>query len=247
MASLFSIFRKKPDPLADYSLLGTDMHSHLLPGLDDGAVDLEMSLSLIRSLNEMGFRKFWCTPHIMSDFYKNSAETIMPALEIVRQGVKDHAMDVEVFAAAEYYLDDGFIRKLDTEPLLTIGDKYLLFEVSYINPPENIEQVIFNLQLKGYRPIMAHPERYPFWYRDFEKYRTFRDLGVLMQVNMNSICGYYGPDARAIALKLIDEGLVDLLGTDCHHERHVDALRKGLKEPSMRSLIEKTSLFNASL
>ncbi|MGR6087399.1 MAG: tyrosine-protein phosphatase [Arcticibacter sp.] len=244
---LFDIFKKKSPPLADYSLLGTDMHSHLLPGLDDGAPDIETSMKLIRDLHEMGFRKFWCTPHIMSDFYKNDSSTIIPALESVREAVKEQGIPVEVFAAAEYYVDEGFVKKLENEKLLTLGDKHLLFEVSYINAPENLSQVIFNMQLKGYRPIMAHPERYPFWYRDFEKYKTFRDSGVLMQVNMNSISGYYGPDARAIALKMIDEGIVDLLGTDCHHDRHVEGLRRGLKEPAMRKLIEQTALFNASL
>jgi tyrosine-protein phosphatase YwqE len=103
------------------------------------------------------------------------------------------------------------------------------------------------MHLKGYRPIMAHPERYPFWYRDFERYKTFRDQGVLLQVNMNSLSGYYGPDAKAIALKMVEEGIVDLLGTDCHHERHLEGLRKGLKEPAMRKLLEQTALFNASL
>ncbi|MEY3343630.1 MAG: hypothetical protein RL090_1314 [Bacteroidota bacterium] len=223
------------------------MHSHLLPGLDDGAADLQASLKLIRSLYEMGFKKFWCTPHIMSDFYRNDASSIMPALESVREALKAEGIPVEVYAAAEYYLDDGFIKKLADEKLLTLGEKHLLFEVSYINAPENIDKVIFDMQLKGYRPIMAHPERYPFWYRDFEKYKTFRDQGVLLQVNMNSLSGYYGPDAKAIALKMVDEGIVDLLGTDCHHERHLEGLRKGLKEPAMRKLLEQTSLFNASL
>ena len=223
------------------------MHSHLLPGLDDGAADLQASLKLIRSLHEMGFKKFWCTPHIMSDFYRNDASSIMPALESVREALKAEGIPVEVYAAAEYYLDDGFIKKLADEKLLTLGEKHLLFEVSYINAPENIDKVIFDMQLKGYRPIMAHPERYPFWYRDFEKYKTFRDQGVLLQVNMNSLSGYYGPDAKAIALKMVDEGIVDLLGTDCHHERHLEGLRKGLKEPAMRKLLEQTSLFNASL
>jgi protein-tyrosine phosphatase len=247
MASIFNIFRKKSPPLPDYALLGTDMHSHLLPGLDDGAADIQASLKLIRSLHEMGFKKFWCTPHIMSDFYRNDASSIMPALESVREAIKAEGIPVEVYAAAEYYLDDGFIKKLADEKLLTLGEKHLLFEVSYINAPENIDKVIFDMQLKGYRPIMAHPERYPFWYRDFEKYKTFRDQGVLLQVNMNSLSGYYGPDAKAIALKMVDEGIVDLLGTDCHHERHLEGLRKGLKEPSMRKLLEQTSLFNASL
>lgn len=247
MASIFNLFRKKSPPLTDYSLLGTDMHSHLLPGLDDGAPDLQASLSLIRSLHQMGFRKFWCTPHIMSDFYRNDASTIIPALEAVREGVKAEGIPVEVFAAAEYYVDDGFVKKLANEKLLTLGEKHLLFEVSYINAPENLDRVIFDMHLKGYRPIMAHPERYPFWYRDFERYKTFRDQGVLLQVNMNSLSGYYGPDAKAIALKMVEEGIVDLLGTDCHHERHLEGLRKGLKEPAMRKLLEQTALFNASL
>ncbi len=127
-----------------------------------------------------------------------------------------------------------------------MGDNHLLFEISYINCPDNIHEIIFRMMVLGYKPIMAHPERYPFWYNDFEQYRKFREQGVLLQLNTNSLSGYYGPEAKKTAEKLIDQGLVDLIGTDCHHMRHIEALRKGLKEKSLRKLMN-AELLNRKL
>jgi len=246
MTPLFNFFRKKHPALSDYSAVGVDMHSHLLPGLDDGAQNIDESLNLIRGLHKLGFRKFYCTPHIMSDFYKNHPGTINPALEILREAVVSEKLEVEIHAAAEYYIDDGFVKKLESDRLLTIGDNYLLFEVSYINAPENIDQIIFKMQLLGYKPIMAHPERYPFWYKDFDRFQRFRDAGVLLQININSLSGYYGPDARHFALKMAHSDMIDLIGTDCHHERHLEGLKRGLSEPLMKKITEG-NLLNKNL
>lgn len=243
----FDLFRKKEPPLADYSELVTDMHSHLIPGIDDGAAEIEDSIELIRNLHSLGFRKLYTTPHVMSDYYRNSSETILSGLEKVRSAIAAEGMEMEIHAAAEYYLDDGFVKKLENEPLLTLGsEKYLLFEISYINCPDNVEEVIFRLQVMGYIPILAHPERYPFWYGNFEKYRKLKDMGALFQLNINSIGGYYGPDARRAADHLINEGLVDLLGTDCHHLRHIEALHRTLHAPSLKKVM-KNGLLNNKL
>ncbi len=242
LKSLFGGFGKKEEPLADFSFLGTDMHSHLIPGIDDGAKTIEDSITLIKELHSLGFKKLYTTPHIMSDYFRNTPEIINAGLEDVRAAIKAEGIPVEINAAAEYYFDDGFVRKLENEKLLTIGSNYLLFEISYINCPENISDMIFRMQILGYKPILAHPERYPFWHNNFDQYKTFRDQGVLLQVNLNSLGGYYGHDAKRIAEKMVQENIVDLLGTDCHHMKHVAGLQRTLKEKTLKKLLDANLL-----
>jgi tyrosine-protein phosphatase YwqE len=246
LKSIFNIFRKKEAPLPDYSGLGTDMHSHLIPGVDDGAKEIEDSIELIRNLHDLGFRKLYTTPHIMSDYFRNNPENIGEGLERVRKAISDEGIEMELHAAAEYYLDDGFTKKLENEKLLTISGNYLLFEISYINCPDNVEEIIFRMQVQGYIPVLAHPERYPFWYGDFDKYKKLKDMGALFQVNTNSIGGYYGPDARRAAAYLVHNNMVDLLGTDCHHLRHIEGLHRTLSSPLLRKAME-LNLLNSKL
>ena len=239
--SLFGRFQSR-GPAVNFSAAGADMHSHLVPGIDDGSKSLEDSVSLVRSLHQLGFKKLITTPHIMSDYYKNTPAVIMEGLENVKQAVAKENIPVVLEAAAEYYLDDGFVKKLDSERLMTFGDNHLLFEISYINCPDNINEVIFRMQVLGYKPIMAHPERYPFWYNEFDQYKHFRDNGVLLQININSVCGYYGYEAKKIAEKLIDNGMVDLIGTDTHHTKHIQALQRCTTERYLPRVLEMNLL-----
>ena len=236
--SLFSKFSKGDSAPVDFSEVKTDMHSHLIPGIDDGAKTIEDSITLIKRLYDLGYRKAITTPHIMSDFYKNTPEIILGGLEKVRTAIANEGLNFQLEAAAEYYLDDGFMQKLENEKLLTFGNNYLLFEISYINCPDNLKEIIFQMQVHGYRPIMAHPERYPFWFNKFEEYRAFRDQGVLLQINANSLSGYYGYEAKKTAEKLIDHEQVDLIGTDMHNLTHAEALKRTTKEKSFRKLLE---------
>lgn len=230
----------------DYSGLQVDMHSHLIPGIDDGAKDIDHSMALVRSLIDLGFKKLITTPHIMSDFYRNTPETILGGLAELRKKIESERLPVTVEAAAEYYIDDGFIRKLNEEKLLTFGNNFLLFEISYLNAPDQLMEIIFQMQVAGYNPIIAHPERYPYFYKDFKIYHKLKDVGVLLQLNVNSLSGYYGKGARKIAEKMIDEGLVDLLGTDTHNERHIDALQRTAGEKYFQKVLEM-ELRNRSL
>jgi tyrosine-protein phosphatase YwqE len=238
--SIRNLFSKKDDGLGpiDFSSLGTDMHSHLIPGIDDGAKTVEDSVELIRHLHSLGYTKLITTPHVMSDYFQNTPETILGGLEIVRAALKENNIPVEISAAAEYYIDDGFIRKLEEEKLLTFGDNYLLVEVSYINPPDNVRDILFRAQVLGYKPILAHPERYPFWYRSLDEYQRFFDMGIILQLNLNSLSGYYGPDAKRIAEKLIEMEIVQALGTDMHHMKHGAFLSKVVNEKSLRRILE---------
>jgi tyrosine-protein phosphatase YwqE len=235
MVSLKTFFSSKSreseyPPLSDFSSVGTDIHSHLIPGIDDGVKTLEESIEMIRALSDMGYKKLVTSPHIMSDFFKNTPEIIHAGLEKVRAEIKRYAIPVELEAAAEYYLDEQFLQKIKEENLLTFGDRYVIFEVSYINPPDLLNSTIFELNIHGYKPILAHPERYPYWYSKFDEYYKIKEAGVLFQLNTNSLTGYYGPPAKKIAERMIDEKMIDFIGSDLHGQRHLDALKKVVHE-----------------
>jgi protein-tyrosine phosphatase len=242
LKSLFRRFSSSPAPTLaeaiDLSTLHADMHSHLIPGIDDGAKTIEDSLELIRFLHSKGYQKLITTPHVMSDYFRNTPEIILSGLDTVRAAVKEAGIPVTIEAAAEYYIDDGFSRKMEEEKLLTFGDNFLLMEVSYINPPDSVSEVFFRSQVLGYRPILAHPERYPFWYRDLEQYRRFYEMGVILQLNLNSLSGYYGPDAKRIAEKLIDMEIIGALGSDMHHTRHAQALEFTTHERYLQKVLD---------
>ncbi len=236
--SLFNKFSKPALPAVDYSAVKTDFHSHLIPGIDDGAKTIEDSIALVKKLYGLGYRKLITTPHIMSDYFRNTPAIIHAGLETVREAVKNENIPVEINAAAEYYLDDGFMHIIEQERLLTFGEKYLLFEISYINCPDNLKDMIFRMQVLGYKPVLAHPERYPFWFFKMDAYKELKDNGVLLQINVNSLSGYYGIEAKKTAEKLIDLELVDAIGTDMHHLNHADALLRNTKEKYFRKLLE---------
>jgi tyrosine-protein phosphatase YwqE len=214
---------------ANLATLKADMHSHILPGLDDGAETLEKSLGLVEKMVGLGYQKLIMTPHIMGDFYKNTPEGIREKLTLLRTAVEEKGWGIELDFAAEYYLDEWFIRKLENnEKLLTFGDNYLLFETSYINEPSFLKDAVFQIQSAGYKPVLAHPERYTYLYGKFSELEKLREAGVLMQLNLNSLGGYYSEGAKRIAEKLVDAQLVDFAGTDAHSQKHLAFLQKAM-------------------
>ncbi|TDO19012.1 tyrosine-protein phosphatase [Pedobacter duraquae] len=223
---MFSIFKKKPH-IDNIEWLGVDLHSHILPGLDDGSPDLDTSLELIRHLRELGFRKFIFTPHIFTELYPNSNETILPALMLIKDALKNKNMDVEVSAAAEYMIDETFKVK---EAHLTLPGNHILVEMSYLNETPNIEQIIFDLQIKGYHVILAHPERYKFYHHNIERFHRFKDMGVLFQLNLLSVVGYYGKEEKRISEYLLQKKCYDFASTDLHHDKHLLALSVAIKK-----------------
>lgn len=249
MANIFErFFSSAPKlPIIDLSALNADMHSHFIPGIDDGAKTIEDSVELIKELQLLGYKKIITTPHIMSDFYKNTPEIILSGLQNVRQALKKEEINIEIDAAAEYYLDFDFERKIDTEKLLTFGSNYLLFEISYMNPPDNMDHIIFKLQTEGYKPVLAHPERYPFWHTKFEKFEQLKDKGVLLQLNINSLTGYYSHETKKIAEQFVDKDMIDFLGTDCHHVGHVGLLKGCLNERFLHKVLDSKRLLNGTI
>jgi protein-tyrosine phosphatase len=142
----------------DFSFIGTDIHSHLIPNIDDGCTKIESSISCIRQLKEMGFNKIVTTPHIMGGVYPNTPEIISIGLKQLRQALIEAKIDIIIEAAAEYKVDELFAEYLSNDNLLTFGDNYVLIELSFVAPPVNLEEVIFSMRTKGYKPILALPE-----------------------------------------------------------------------------------------
>lgn len=248
---MFNFFKRSEKPVEpDLSFLGIDMHSHLLPGIDDGLQELDSTAAFIKDLRNLGYRKLICTPHILSDLYPNTPATILPKLELVRGALKAANIDMQVEAAAEYMIDHMFselLAKTKKEDLLTIGEGYILVEMSYLSPSPNFDQTIFDLRMLGLHPILAHPERYSYYHNHFEQYERFKDLGCKLQVNLLSLSGGYGPHVKKTAERLFKSGMVDFLGTDMHHERHLSMLKNLATKKEFYELVKNADLLNHTL
>src|SRR5258708_1973012 len=195
-----AFWKKKNTELPDLSWLGTDMHSHLLPGIDDGSPDIETSLELIKGMKELGFKKLITTPHIMWDMYKNTRNTILEKSEQVRTKLKEEQVDIDIQAAAEYFIDDHLEELLkQKEPLLTFGNEMVLVEFSMASPPFDLKKVLFEMQIQGYQPVIAHPERYIYLKQNKSFYNELKDAGYLFQLNILSLTGYYGNSVMELA------------------------------------------------
>ena len=223
-------FLKKKNALdsftPEYLPFTTDMHSHILPGIDDGSPDVATSLQLLKGIYDLGIRQTVATPHVIADIYKNTPEIINAALSILQVAAADAGLDIKISAAAEYMLDDYFLKLLSEDaPLLCIHKNIILTEQSYASSSNNLNEIAFAIMTKGYRPIMAHPERYFYYHNDFDNYSHLKDMGFLLQVNVLSLTGYYGKTVAKAAKYILDNDLADFVGTDMHHSRHLSILQ----------------------
>ena len=242
---MFGFFKKKATPQNNFQSIGTDMHSHILPGIDDGAKNIEESIALIEKLQSLGYRKLIATPHIMGDYYRNTPEKINSALALVQEAVEQKGIAIEIDAAAEYYLDEFFEQNLEKNNVLTFSN-YLLFELSYVNEPNNIQEIISKIREKGYFPVLAHPERYAYFHQSLERYEEIKSWGCYLQLNAISLTGYYGKNVQKVAHKLVASASIDFLGSDTHHLKHLQALEESLNVKPMEDLLQTITL-NASL
>ena len=244
----FSLFRKKEKrTLSPGPRLRVDLHSHLIPGIDDGSQSMEESLKLLKGLEALGYEKVITTPHIMSDCYRNDANIILDGLEKLRNAAASEGISLQIDAAAEYYLDEHFFDEMQKEHIMSIGGKYVLFESSYVSKPLQMEEMIFAIGQAGYTPLLAHPERYRYIKDPQKEYRRFKDLGVLFQVNLNSFGGHYGQHAKAMANFLSEAGMIDFLGSDTHHLKHVNSLLDIYRLPEYHKIFEKNTIKNDTL
>lgn len=247
MGFLSSLFKKKEAEVTGPPI-EVDMHSHIIPGVDDGAETLEDSILLIRELRNAGFKKLISTPHIMGDYYKNEPGPLKERLEIVREEVKKQDIGIEIDLAAEYYLDEWFMAKLDKpDEMLSFGDNYLLIETSYLNEPKQLHEMIFQIRTAGFKPVLAHPERYTYLYGSFDNFRRLQEMGTYFQLNTNSLSGYYSKPSKLYAEKLIENNMIHFAGTDCHGIRHLEALQRSMQTKTYNKLLNLNLLNNSLL
>ena len=247
MFKFFSRSKRKGEKI-DYAVLKTDMHSHLLPGIDDGVKTIEESLELIRGMRELGYQKLITTPHIIWDIYRNTPGIIQEKLVQVQDAVKSEGIDVEIYAAAEYFLDEHVEELLKKkEPLLPISGNKVLTEFSMAFPSMNIKDLLFEMVMMGYQPIIAHPERYVYLQQNKDFYRELKDIGCFFQLNLLSVFGYYGRAVRDLAEYLVNEDYYDLIGTDLHNINHLEALQRIVMNNHLKKLMSSDKLINAVL
>lgn len=244
---IFSFFKKKKEhPREVTPQLHTDIHSHLIPGIDDGARDMEESILLLGTMKALGYKKVITTPHIMSDGYKNTPQVIREGLEALRRAAKEEHIDIEIDAAAEYYLDDGFYDQLKDPEILSIGE-YLLVETSYIAKPLQFDAMIFEIQAAGFKPMLAHPERYRYINSLEKEYAAMKAKGIVFQVNINSFSGHYGKEAKRKAEFLSSAGMIDFLGSDIHRMKQAETLGEVLSSDIMHGIFRNNTILNEHL
>jgi len=245
MFGLFS--RKKEAPQVDYNYnsIAVDLHSHVLPAIDDGSQSPEDSIELISRMMELGIRKIIATPHIMADYYKNNATTINAALTLLKQHLAAANMDITIEAAAEHYFDEHFLHLIDSGELMLIKDKYVLFELPFTSKPFNVIGTVQKLTDKGFIPILAHPERYP--YLTLNEATDLKSWGCMLQLNTISLTGYYGKDVKKSAENLVNNNLISFISSDMHHVRHAQAFKNVLQQPMLQTLLDSGLLKNTEL
>ena len=230
------LFRKKTNtiPTLPYT---TDIHSHLIHGVDDGSKDIETSIQLIKKMKSWGVERIITTPHRTDETFENSVEIIEPKyLEIVKR-LKDESIDIDFNYSFEYRMDEGFLKLRYKHLLKPLKDKYLLVENSFIQPLWNLDDLIFDLKLKGFFPILAHPERYNYYHSNKQIYKHLKSLEVLFQVNVLSLSGCYGKEVQDVSIWLLKNNMVDYLSTDLHHRNHVAALDQFLVSSQYKKML----------
>jgi protein-tyrosine phosphatase len=219
---MFHFLQKKPY-LKDLIPSGhIDIHSHLLPGIDDGAATVEDTLFLTQALQQLGFEQCITTPHIMSSIWENTPETIQTAFQTAQTAL-GNSQNILSGYSAEYLIDPAFVKLFQQGQLLTLKDNLVLVEISYLNPPIQLYDILFDLQIAGYQPVLAHPERYPYYHQKFNEYHKLKNAGCLFQLNLLSTVGYYGIEVAEVAETLLEKGWIDFVGSDVHHENHLKA------------------------
>lgn len=229
------------------NFLSTDLHSHLIPGIDDGVKNWEESLDLLKQLSALGYKKIITTPHIIQNYYPNTPSQIREGVAKLNQLTSDQGLGLVIEPGAEYFVDEHFadLVKQGGE-LLTFGNGHILIETAFMNKPIFLEDVIFDLQALGLKPILAHPERYAYLQENFEDAKNLAKVGALLQVNISSLTGYYSKGAKKLANSLIENSMVNFLGSDIHNQQHLTQVQKAIKSKLFQKC-RQLDLLNSSL
>lgn len=243
--NLFSFFKKDKTKTKPVVELTTDIHSHLIPGIDDGIQSVEEGIDILKQFEALGYQKVITTPHTMWGTYDNEPKGIKKGLALMQEAIAKEGLAVTLEAATEYYLDEHFISRLEKkEELLTFGDRYVLVETGFINEPPELKEASFQLATHGYQMVYAHPERYLYLMENSTLIEELLDRNIIFQLNAGSLAGLYGKPVQKMAERLIDMKAIQLVGSDCHNIRHIEALKNARQSKYWNKLLQLELLNN---
>lgn len=231
---IFNFFKSKPKTPAELCF-DTDIHCHIVPGIDDGAPSADVAASLVERMQAWGIKRIIATPHVTEETFENDSTTIDPALGELHRELAARGNKIQVEHSAEYRIDGLLMHRLEKNDLMPYPNNFLLIENSFLQEPWDMNQFVFDIQLRGIRPILAHPERYLYYHHKPERYRQLHTAGLQFQINLLSLAGYYGSAEQKMARSLLKEGLVDFIGTDLHNSYHVDSIESYLRSSAARA------------
>lgn len=246
--ALFDLFKKKYEPRPIFSVLGTDMHCHLVPKVDDGSKCLEETIECLNTLSAVGYKKVYITPHFQTPRFENDEDDIRRRFDELKTQALEAGVEIELAGiGGEYRIDTGFQKRIDNPRFLKVADRYLLTEFSLHQQMYGVDEMIFDLQMHDYEIILAHPERYPYLNVQSQRMEHLKEQGIYFQVNVLSLGGFYGEEARQRALEMLERGWVEFLGTDTHNTLYAQALRDVSCNRKVEKILEKYTFLNNTL
>lgn len=230
---MFNLFKSKPT-LKELIPKGfVDIHSHILPGIDDGAKDLHESIELIKKMKELGFSKIIGTPHTYSGLHENTKKSIENSFNLIKRELD---ISINIGYASEYLIDVTVVDKAKKKSLITLKDNLVLIEMSFAGPPTDLLEMIFQIRLHNYIPVLAHPERYRFWFNDKSKFKKLKKMGCKFQINLFSLIGYYGNDITSFSETLLKDKMIDFVGTDIHRLNQIKLFGHKIKISDIKKI-----------
>lgn len=234
---MFGLFKKKNKECAKL-FYSTDVHCHILPGVDHGAKTVEDSLELLRVQQEMGIKRVILTSHVTAETFENTPETLRPAFQLLKKAVEEtEDLNVELFLSAEYRMDEFWNKQYEQNNQIAMPGNYILLENSFQQELLGLNELMFDLKVKGYKPILAHPERYGYYAVRKQRLEQLHNMGIKFQVNLLSLAGYFGNHCRETALWIAKNGMADMLGSDMHGMEHADVIRDFIGSKAWRKLV----------
>ncbi len=234
---MFNIFhRKKENNQLFYS---TDVHCHILPGVDHGSQNVEQSIEMLRAERDMGITRVILTSHVTAETFENTPDTLRPAFEILKQAVAEteDISHMQLYLSAEYRMDEFWDKQYTLGNQIAMPGNYILMENSFHQELLGLDELLFDLKVKGYKPILAHPERYIYYAQRKQRLEQLHNTGTKFQVNLLSLAGYFGQHCRETALWLVKHGMVDMLGSDMHGMEHVKVIQDYINSKEWRKLV----------
>ncbi len=234
MSILTRIFGSKKEQVKLF--YNTDIHCHILPGVDHGSRSIEQSLDMLRAEQEMGISRVILTSHVTAVTFENTRETLMDAFLKLKDAVTDAGLEMDLYLSAEYRMDEYFDKEYAADHLIPMPGNHILLENSFQQELMNLNDLLFDMQVKGYKTILAHPERYTYYSRRRKRYEELHNAGARFQINILSFTGYFGEEARESALWFAKNGMIDYLGSDMHNVKHAHIIMDYLNSKEWKKL-----------